>query len=83
MFLPGIVYAEGCYCPVKSFTHWLNDFGCETSYDQINSDLEPFPSVNFTKARNAALEKFNHPGSMSICHYVVKNNEVTKSLFSL
>lgn len=72
----GPVYADGCYCPVKSVSGWLKQFGCRSSYNQINLDLEPFPHVNFTKLRKTALQKFNHPGSMSICNYVVKDNQV-------
>lgn len=72
----GPVYADGCYCPVKSLSGWLKQFGCRSSYDQVNSDLEPFPHVNFTELRKTALQKFNHPGSMSICNYVVKDNQV-------
>jgi hypothetical protein len=72
----GPVYADGCYCPVKSVSDWLKEFGCRRSYNQINSDLEPFPRVNFTELRKTALQKFNHPGSMSICSYVVKDNQV-------
>jgi len=72
----GPVYGDGCYCPVKSVSDWLKQFGCRSSYDQINSDLEPFPHVNFTELRKTALQKFNHPGSMSICNYVVKDNQV-------
>ncbi|KAJ9574240.1 hypothetical protein L9F63_026113 [Diploptera punctata] len=79
--IKGTVYADGCYCPVKSFTKWLTDFGCEISYDQINSDLEAFPKVNFTEVRNAALKKFNHPGSMSICNYVIKDNQVYRKCY--
>jgi hypothetical protein len=72
----GPVYADGCYCPVKSVSDWLKQFGCRSLYNQINSDLEPFPRVNFTELRKTALQKFNHPGSMSICNYVVKDNQV-------
>jgi hypothetical protein len=72
----GPVYADGCYCPVKSISDWLKSFGCKSSYDQINSDLRPFTNVNFTDLRGAALQKFNHPGSMSICNYVIKENQV-------
>lgn len=72
----GPVYADRCYCPVKSVSDWLKSFGCKSSYDQIISDLRPFPNVNFTELRGAALQKFNHPGSMSICNYVIKQNQV-------
>lgn len=72
----GPVYADGCYCPVKSVSDWLKSFDCKSSYDQINSDLRPFPNVNFAELRGIALQKFNHPGSMSICNYVVKDNQV-------
>lgn len=79
--IKGMVYADGCYCPVRSVSKWLNDYGCKTSYDQINSDLKAFPKVNFTEIRSAALEKFNHPGSMSICNYVIKDNKIYRKCY--
>ncbi|PSN36213.1 KDEL motif-containing protein 1 [Blattella germanica] len=75
------VYADGCYCPEKSFTKWMNDFGCETSFDQINTDLKAFPQVNFTDVRNAAIEKFDNPRGMSMCHYAVKDNKIFRKCY--
>ncbi|XP_021917666.1 KDEL motif-containing protein 1-like isoform X2 [Zootermopsis nevadensis] len=79
--IEGPVYADRCYCPVKSVSDWLKSFGCKSSYDQIISDLRPFPNVNFTELRGAALQKFNHPGSMSICNYVIKQNQVYRKCY--
>nr|CAD7441301.1 unnamed protein product [Timema bartmani] len=79
--ISGPVYAEECFCPEKSITKWLTQYGCSKSYSQIESDLKPFTSVNFTAVRSELIEKFNHPGSMSICNYVIKNNEVYRKCY--
>ncbi|PNF41553.1 KDEL motif-containing protein 1 [Cryptotermes secundus] len=79
--IKGPVYADGCYCPVKSMSDWLKQFGCKSSYDQISSDLKPFPNVKFTEIRALALQRFSHPGSMSICNYVIKDNQVYRKCY--
>ncbi|XP_069698369.1 protein O-glucosyltransferase 2-like isoform X2 [Periplaneta americana] len=79
--IEGPVYPDGCYCPVKSVSDWMKEFGCKSSYQQISSDLKEFPSVNFTELRKYALEKFDHPGSMSVCNYVIKKNQVYRKCY--
>jgi Glycosyl transferase family 90 len=54
---------------------------CRREDSQIAADLVPFRSINFTVARAKILEKFNEPGSVSICNYVVKDNEVFRKCY--
>lgn len=75
--MTGTVRPEECFCPEKDFVKWLKSYHClNRDYKQINDDLKPFGSVNFTLFRNEALKKFDHPGSMSVCNYVVVKNKV-------
>ncbi|CAB3368503.1 Hypothetical predicted protein [Cloeon dipterum] len=75
--LEGPVHPENCYCPSEDFDAWMRSFGCPAQTDkQILEDFEPFPSWNFTEFRPVAWKRFNRPNSMSVCNYVVKNNEV-------
>jgi hypothetical protein len=72
----GTVHAETCNCPSKIFSTWIKDFGCKDSFPQILKDLELFPTLNFSEFRSTTIERFDRPGSMSICNYIIKNNQV-------
>jgi len=64
---------------VSSLDEWLEDFGCPKSYEQIDKDLKPFSKVRFNKLHESAIQRFNQPGSMSVCNYVIKDNEVSSN----
>lgn len=69
------IYAENCYCP-EPIDDWLNNWECPLNEKQIERDLQPFRVVNFTNSREKILTKFNHPGSISLCNYAIKGNEI-------
>lgn len=73
--ITGDVYSEKCNCP-KEIDQWLADNQCDSSYEQIDADLKPFKSVNFTDIRSKILQKFDHPGGISLCNVVIKNNQL-------
>ncbi|XP_071448438.1 protein O-glucosyltransferase 2-like [Hetaerina americana] len=82
----GMVHADECDCPMSNFDHWFERYGCagenmKKMHSVITSNLRPFESVNFTATRRYIREKFNHPGSVSICNYVVKNNQVFRKCY--
>ncbi|KAJ8681052.1 hypothetical protein QAD02_016839 [Eretmocerus hayati] len=77
----GPVYEEECYCPSPSFETWSNQNHCPEEYSQILQDLEPFPSVDFDILRDKIISRYNKPHSVSICHYVIKSNEVYRSCY--
>jgi Glycosyl transferase family 90 len=79
--LPGVCYPETCYCPRHNTDGWLEAAHCRLEDSQIAADLVPFRSINFTVARHKILEKFNEPGSVSICNYVVKDNEIFRKCY--
>lgn len=73
----GPVYEEECYCPNRNVNDWLDKFQCRLNYAQIDSDLREFVSVDFEKElRNEIVKRYDRPNSVSICHYVVKENKV-------
>lgn len=72
----GAVLSDDCDCPNPLIEQWLSDMNCPTSIDQIDRDLQPFRNVNFPTLRLKILEKFNSPGSVSLCNYVIKDNQV-------
>lgn len=75
------MYEEECYCPHINFNDWLNNYECPSNYAQITSDLTPFASVDFNKIRDLLIKKYDKPNSVSLCHYVIKNNKVSTSFY--
>lgn len=70
------VPSDDCDCPDPSIRNWLSTHNCVDKINQIENDLKPFRSVNFTNLRPKILEKYNAPGSISLCNYVIKNNRI-------
>lgn len=54
---------------------------CSKRYEQIENDLKPFQSVNLTKTRAKMLEKYNLPGSVSLCNYVIRDNRIYRKCY--
>lgn len=76
----GAVYSDKCRCP-QNIDEWFSNNKCNPSYEQIDLDLKPFNSVNFTSLLPKILKKFDMPGSVSFCHYVIKNNEINRKCY--
>lgn len=77
----GNIYSDKCSCPQK-IEQWKKNLNCDTSYDQINYDLKPFNRVNFSEILPKILRTFqDKPGSVSICNYVIKNNEIYRKCY--
>lgn len=73
----GPVYPDDIACPSKKpMDDWLSQFECKTSYPQLDNDLAHFPSINFDDIHEGAVKAYNHSASMSVCNYVVKDNQV-------
>lgn len=78
--ISGKVFSEKCRCP-QDIDQWLTNYKCDSSYEQILSDLKPFQRVNFTDLRPKLLKAFDRPASVSICDYVVKNNNIYRKCY--
>lgn len=76
--LVGVTYPDGCTCNVNNdIIDWLDKYGCTKRFTQIISDLKPFEKIDFDILYPIAEEKlFRNYHSLSICDYVIKNNEV-------
>lgn len=74
------IYAETCNCP-KDIDQWMIDNECKQFEKQIHDDLKPFQTVNFTQIRNKIVQKFNMPGSVSLCNYILLNNEIYRKCY--
>ncbi|CAK9809863.1 Protein O-glucosyltransferase 2 [Anthophora plagiata] len=77
----GPVYEEECYCPIPSINKWLENLECSKNYIQIQKDLAIFTNVNFDKIRQSIIKAYNRPGSVSLCHYVVKSNKIFRKCY--
>lgn len=75
----GTIYSEDCNCPVD-VEKYLATNECSPQ-KQIDDDLSPFRKVNFTNIRAKIIQKFDLPNSVSLCNYVVKNNEIFRQCF--
>ncbi|XP_031632184.1 protein O-glucosyltransferase 2-like [Contarinia nasturtii] len=78
--ISGKVFSDKCRCPQK-IEQWIRTMDCEASYEQIDYDLKPFNRVNFTEVLPKILKTFDRPGSISICNYIVKNNEIYRKCY--
>lgn len=78
--MQSIVRSDLCNCPLE-LDYWLEMMECPVSDPQIDNDLKPFYSVNFTMLRDKILKKYDSPGSVSLCHYVVKNNQIHRQCY--
>lgn len=70
------IYPETCNCPQYTTNKWLLKSKCPLEEQQIKEDMIPFRVINFTNIRPKILEKYNNPGSVSLCNYVIKQNEI-------
>lgn len=76
----GPVYSEKCQCP-QALKEWLYNLKCNSSYNQIDSDLRPFKTVNFSEIRPKFLAALDNPHIVSICDYRVKDNLIFRKCY--
>ena len=74
----GGVYNELCNCPHPLLSEWLSTMHCPPNYEQITHDLSQFGKIDMTKVAKEAMDRFSSRGAHSLCHYVIRDNKVTK-----
>lgn len=76
------VYSERCHCP-QELDLWLLNNDCKTfaAEKQISRDLHSFKRVNFSAIRDNLLKRYNAPESISLCHYVIKNQAIWRQCY--
>ncbi|XP_053987875.1 protein O-glucosyltransferase 2-like isoform X1 [Hylaeus volcanicus] len=77
----GPVYEEECYCPNPSIDNWLENLECPKNYTQMHNDLGTFINVDFNQIREDIIKAYDRPGSVSLCHYVVKFNKIFRECY--
>jgi len=78
--IPGPIQPDHCNCPVP-LEQWLDRAACDDSFEQIDSDLQPFERVDMLEVLKVVKERFHQPAARSFCHYVVKDNEVYRDCY--
>ncbi|XP_002135782.3 protein O-glucosyltransferase 2-like [Drosophila pseudoobscura] len=81
-YIQNKVYSERCYCP-QNLDIWLLNNRCSDflKEKQISWDLHLFKRVNFSAIRENILKRYNAPESISLCHYVVKQQQIWRKCF--
>lgn len=75
------IQPDQCDCPKENIQTWLEEYGCPTTYQQINNDLALFSNIDMKKAVKQIVQKYHQPESTSFCHYIVKNNEIYRDCY--
>ncbi|KAI8128802.1 U3 small nucleolar RNA-associated protein 18 like protein [Lucilia cuprina] len=76
------VYSEKCYCPTE-LNLWMINNECKSASqeEQIVSDLHSFKRVNFSLIRDNLIKRYNQPESISLCHYIVKDQQIWRKCY--
>ncbi|XP_050309446.1 protein O-glucosyltransferase 2-like [Anthonomus grandis grandis] len=75
------VLPEDCYCPRNDLQDLLDSWQCGSIPKQLLSDLEPFGTIDWSVMREKVIKQFHKPHSVSICHYVIKNNKLYRKCY--
>ncbi|XP_063903294.1 protein O-glucosyltransferase 2-like [Zophobas morio] len=79
--VPETVYPDDCNCPNYSVNQFLERWKCRDVPKQIVTDLKPFNNINWNDIRDKVIKKFNQPHSVSLCHYIIKNNVIYRTCY--
>nr|XP_023019502.1 KDEL motif-containing protein 1-like [Leptinotarsa decemlineata] len=75
------VPSDDCICPAENLDKLMNQWDCGTVPSLIKEKLDVFGEIDWTIQRNGLIETFNKPYSVSICHYVIKNNKIHRKCY--
>ncbi|KAF2880184.1 hypothetical protein ILUMI_25985 [Ignelater luminosus] len=75
------VYPDDCNCALKNINMWLKEWECGDVPEQISNDLKRFNNINFKAIRQKIITKYDSPGSISLCHYIIKENKIYRTCY--
>ncbi|KAG5883161.1 hypothetical protein JTB14_033411 [Gonioctena quinquepunctata] len=75
------VYPDNCICPVENVDEIMTTWNCGKVPPLITEKLQQFAEINWDKKRKALIKTFNKPHSVSICHYIIKNNQIHRKCY--
>lgn len=80
LLLKGPLYHDTCNCP-STLKEWLLHTECPVVDPQITSDLARFGEIDMNQMLREALRRYDRPGSVSFCHYVVIKNKIFRRCY--
>ncbi|XP_023310341.1 KDEL motif-containing protein 1-like isoform X2 [Anoplophora glabripennis] len=76
-----MVYPDDCMCPIHNINEFIESWECGLLPSEITERLKIFGEINWDQYREKVIKKFDRPHSVSLCHYVIKNNEVYRKCY--
>ncbi|XP_060516916.1 protein O-glucosyltransferase 2-like isoform X2 [Cylas formicarius] len=70
-----------CNCPRQNITEFIKKWHCGKVPRQINSDFLVFKTIDWNHIRKRIIDNFDKPHSISLCHYVVKQNSIFRKCY--
>ncbi|CAH0748815.1 unnamed protein product [Diatraea saccharalis] len=77
----GPIQPDQCDCPHNNFDTWLKEYGCPTTYEQIDNDLIRYEDLDMNFQIEKIIKHYSKPESTSLCHYVVKDNLIYRKCY--
>ncbi|CAG9853708.1 unnamed protein product [Phyllotreta striolata] len=75
------ILSDDCNCPTQKIEEVLNNWECGPVPDLIKTSLDEFGPIDWNIKRKSVIKKFDQPYSVSLCHYVVKNNNIYRKCY--
>ncbi|KAI4465311.1 kdel lys-asp-glu-leu containing - related [Holotrichia oblita] len=76
----GSVFSDECNCPID-MNSWQNKWQCPIVPERILKDLKEFIEIDWNNLREQIINAFDKPGSISLCHYIIKSNLVYRRCY--
>ncbi|CAH1183215.1 unnamed protein product [Phaedon cochleariae] len=75
------VHIDECLCPKKDVDSFLEQWDCGAVPPLITHRLKEFGQINWETQREQLIKQFDKPHSVSLCHYIVKNNQIHRKCY--
>ncbi|CAH1992429.1 unnamed protein product [Acanthoscelides obtectus] len=76
-----IVFNDECRCPRDSLENIIKTWECGSTPLLIRKKLNHFPKIDWTQLRPEVIKTFDKPLSVSLCHYIIKDNRVHRKCY--
>ncbi|CAH0558215.1 unnamed protein product [Brassicogethes aeneus] len=75
------VYSDDCNCPLKNVDNFIENWECEDLPYFMSNKISNFGDIDWDTTRDKLIQKFNQPLAVSICQYIIKNNEIYRKCY--
>ncbi|VEN39777.1 unnamed protein product [Callosobruchus maculatus] len=77
----GIVLTDECSCPKDDLENTMKIWGCGGTPLLVRNKLNQFAQIDWTQLRTKVIKTFDKPHSVSICHYIIKDNTAYRKCY--